>query len=231
MSVINEALQAADRECTALRDQIASLTKRLEEAARYSNPWTVEVRSVDGHWQEMCHDAPLTLSAGEKRRDEHLADSPEATFRVTPWYNAMQRQDIALETASLKQIAEEADTRFRTHTKAVETYLNELYAIMVDPLADGVIKVQEVMVALKTAALRDREAEQELADFRAREDDALARMLDAIDNPDVPRAREKKLADALARAAPLLEPHSAAAQAWAALAEYRKALPVGESKT
>jgi hypothetical protein len=46
---------------------------------------------------------------------------------------------------------------FNDHTKAVEAFLNELYAIMVDPLAEGQIKVKDMMAALKEAALRDRE--------------------------------------------------------------------------
>ena len=54
------------------------------------------------------------------------------------------------------QLKEQSD-RFNAHTKAVSEFLSELYAIMVDPLADGVIPVAEMMAALKQAALRDRE--------------------------------------------------------------------------
>lgn len=72
-------------------DTIQRLKARL---ARYENPWTVEVRRTDLFWQEMCHDAPLTLADAEARVQEHQKDSPEATFRVAPWFNAVQRQYI-----------------------------------------------------------------------------------------------------------------------------------------
>ncbi len=42
------------------------------------------------------------------------------------------------------------------HTAAVSDFLNELYAIMVDPLAEGVISVEEMKKALLEAAIRDR---------------------------------------------------------------------------
>lgn len=43
------------------------------------------------------------------------------------------------------------------HGKHVEQFLNDLYAIMVDPCAEGTIKVDEMKVALLEAAKRDRE--------------------------------------------------------------------------
>ena len=41
--------------------------------------------------------------------------------------------------------------------KAVSDFLNELWAIMVDPLAEGVRTVKETMEGLKKAALEARE--------------------------------------------------------------------------
>ena len=54
------------------------------------------------------------------------------------------------------RLKEEFD-RFDAHTKAVADFLNELWAIMVDPLADGVRTVKETMEGLKKAALEARE--------------------------------------------------------------------------
>jgi plasmid stability protein len=51
------------------------------------------------------------------------------------------------------------EERFGNHTKAVGDFLNELWAIMVDPLADGTRTVAETMEGLKKAALRERQAE------------------------------------------------------------------------
>lgn len=50
------------------------------------------------------------------------------------------------------------DQRFEIHTRAVNDFLNELYAIMVDPCAEGTISVEEMKTALIAAAIRDRDA-------------------------------------------------------------------------
>lgn len=50
------------------------------------------------------------------------------------------------------------DTPFEAHTKAVGDFLSELYAVMVDPLADGMITVGEMKKGVLEAAKRDREA-------------------------------------------------------------------------
>jgi hypothetical protein len=43
------------------------------------------------------------------------------------------------------------------HTEAVKEFLNELYAVMVDPCAEGSIKVSDMKAALLAAALESRE--------------------------------------------------------------------------
>lgn len=48
--------------------------------------------------------------------------------------------------------------KFEAHIKAVGEFLSEMRAIMIDPLADGVVDVQQTMEELTAAALRDREA-------------------------------------------------------------------------
>jgi hypothetical protein len=55
------------------------------------------------------------------------------------------------------------EDRFASHTKLVADFLNELYAIMVDPCAEGVITVAEMQKALVEAAKRDREVAQDEA--------------------------------------------------------------------
>lgn len=50
------------------------------------------------------------------------------------------------------------EKRFDAHTKAVGKFLNELYAIMIDPLADGDMKVEDTCAALIQAAKAQREA-------------------------------------------------------------------------
>lgn len=52
--------------------------------------------------------------------------------------------------------AEDADM-WRLHARAFDVFLNELYAIMVDPCAQGTMQRDAMMQALKDAALRDRE--------------------------------------------------------------------------
>ncbi len=43
------------------------------------------------------------------------------------------------------------------HTEHVKEFLNELYAVMVDPCAEGTITVSEMKTQLLAAAVRDRE--------------------------------------------------------------------------
>lgn len=56
---------------------------------------------------------------------------------------------------------------FQAHTKAVSKFMNELYAIMVDPCAEGEITVAEMRDSLIKAALRDRERANAPQDFQA----------------------------------------------------------------
>ena len=124
----------------------------------------------------------------------HLYDSMEGRALLAEEQNAAQakrsacaeaERDAAIERSRAwnaraifaERSLSDAHDQFIRHTKAVEGYLSELYAIMVDPLADGVIPVQKVMDALKAAALRDREDCNKLADALSREK-ALAEALE-----------------------------------------------------
>lgn len=55
--------------------------------------------------------------------------------------------------------SENADM-WRLHAQSFDAFLGELYAIMVDPCAEGTIKRDDMMQALKDAAVRDREASE-----------------------------------------------------------------------
>lgn len=61
-------------------------------------------------------------------------------------------------SASLASATRANDEQFKAHTEAVADFLNELYAIMVDPCAEGTITVAEMKDALIKAAIRDRDA-------------------------------------------------------------------------
>lgn len=63
-----------------------------------------------------------------------------------------------LRADALRRIRE-GKTLLLAHTKAVGDFLNDLYAIMVDPLAQGTIQVADTCSALKEAALASREFE------------------------------------------------------------------------
>ena len=70
-------------------------------------------------------------------------------------------------TQALLSVARERDEKFAVHTKAVGEFLNELYATMIDPLAEGEIKVQDMTEAILRQARKDREDLAELAQARA----------------------------------------------------------------
>lgn len=62
------------------------------------------------------------------------------------------------------------DDVFAKHTAAVSEFLNELYAIMVDPCAEGTMTVTDMKAAIIKAALRDRDvAAQNAAKDEGRE--------------------------------------------------------------
>lgn len=81
---------------------------------------------------------------------------------------ALLLADVKNELHTCQRELEEARELFRIHTKHVADFNNELYAIMVDPCAEGEIKVSDMCDALRAAALRDREDGFELADLRGK---------------------------------------------------------------
>ena len=76
---------------------------RLNDLARYSNPWTVEIQNTaSGGWQNFCYLAPLTLKDAEEWQKVHAEQSPGAIFRVVPWFNSMQLQYVWAEREQLQ---------------------------------------------------------------------------------------------------------------------------------
>lgn len=65
--------------------------------------------------------------------------------------------EVLVAGPGIEPASENADM-WRLHARSFDAFLNELYAIMVDPCADGTRKRDDMMEALKNAALRDREA-------------------------------------------------------------------------
>lgn len=88
-----------------VEEQLEKLKLSSEQTiARFSNPWTVEIRNhSNGHWSEFCHDAPLTLADAEERERTLRAHNPDAQFRVIPWLNSSQRALIQKRMDSSEQ--------------------------------------------------------------------------------------------------------------------------------
>lgn len=68
-----------------------------------------------------------------------------------------QAMCIELIEKAIQERVNAQTSRFLAHTTAVTNFLNELYAIMVDPCAEGSISVAEMQKAMLEAARRDRE--------------------------------------------------------------------------
>lgn len=66
--------------------------------------------------------------------------------------------------ATLRAELAAAKALFERHTKAVGEFLNELYAISCDPLAEGTMEVSEMKAALLEAAKRDHGLRADLAE-------------------------------------------------------------------
>src|SRR4051812_42001536 len=64
--------------------------------------------------------------------------------------------DVATDNAMRERDASRA--AFARHTEAVERFLGDLYATMVDPCAEGEIKAEEMQRVLLDAAVRNRDA-------------------------------------------------------------------------
>ena len=112
----------------------------------------------------------------EKLSPERLAEiaarvegAPEPDYARNTWYRYLVPVLLA-HIAAVEAERDEARESFEQHTKAVGDFLGELYAISVDPLAEGTIPVAEMKVALTDAALLAREHINAIQDER----DALA---------------------------------------------------------
>jgi hypothetical protein len=93
---------------------------------------------------------------GETPRTHEVARMPTDAYPNCVVDVSFARQ-LERELHAAKAELAEANALFSTHTKAVGAFLNELYAIMVDPLADGTMEVSEIRAALLKAANEGRE--------------------------------------------------------------------------
>jgi hypothetical protein len=93
---------------------------------------------------------PDTGDVGTREQERESEPCPnDGTMLIHVTY----REQLEVYDARLR----EEFARFDAHTKAVAEFLSEMYAIMVDPLADGIIPVAEMMQILRETALEQRE--------------------------------------------------------------------------
>jgi chromosome segregation ATPase len=137
---------------------IDGLRRELAEATRALSLAQTEIkghmRTIDDLEADLADEAParFQLQAALKRAQDKWQ---EAQARIAELEVAYRAHMEALEQARV---------RFATHTKAVSDFLNELYAIMVDPCAEGTIKVEDMKAELIKAALRSREYGNDLSE-------------------------------------------------------------------
>lgn len=107
------------------------------------------------------------------------ATSPANVFMHNPSVSADFARTLERESATLHDQLGEANALFDKHTKAVEEFLNELYALSVDPLADGKIAVSEMRKALLEAAIRNRDLRAQIARLEQREGELVGALNEA----------------------------------------------------
>jgi hypothetical protein len=146
---LERELAEAKRENNGLHQEIDRLTqfRSAPSAASSSVPLGYCLLNAKGkmYWEEYC----IYHTAGEAAAElETLHDAdPEAGWRVAPFYTA---------PVSSASTSEDADM-WRLHARSFDAFLNELYATMVDPCATGIMKRDDMMQAIKDAAISDRE--------------------------------------------------------------------------
>lgn len=113
---------------------------------------------------------PSITSGGTEPYSEELPDGP-CIFPSNP-NDLVEIASLKAERDQLAAEVERLKTQFEEHTKAVGAFLDEMYGIMVDPLADEVRTVTSTTGALRQAALWQRQhladQENQLADHAER---------------------------------------------------------------
>lgn len=71
-------------------------------------------------------------------------------------------RDALAELTRRDAVIREQEKLFKDHTAAVARFLDELYMVMVDPLAEGTRTVAETKKELMAAALRERERDEQI---------------------------------------------------------------------
>lgn len=96
---------------------------------------------------EMCEQCHISLKAVEDRK--------EARKRLA----AAKRSVTAVGKRLQREPEKDWERIFHDHTGHVGKFLSEMYAIMIDPLEGGNMKVKEMCALLKKTALAQREKE------------------------------------------------------------------------
>lgn len=136
------------------RDSLLSqLDKEIE---RLKSELAASVGRYESRWRKY-----QTLETELEQVKSELAESQKSGQQAAEAY-----QSAGEELFKVQAELEQAKERFEAHTKSVSEFLNEMYAIMVDSLADGEIKVKEVCAALLSAAKRDRELGNQLSEAK-----------------------------------------------------------------
>ena len=92
----------------------------------------------------------LTLIDEQRGEIERLKEQRQG------YYNEAADGWVKFRQAESQLAAEQA--KFEAHTKAVEQFLSDLYCIMIDPLVEGEIKVDDTTKVLLEQARKDRES-------------------------------------------------------------------------
>jgi hypothetical protein len=104
----------------------------------------------------MSEAMPTHDEQAEERFASLRASLAEARHAATKWEGLAYAADIAMGDAMRDR--DRIRDAFARHREAVALFLNELYATMVDPCAEGEMKVADMQQALIQAARDNRQA-------------------------------------------------------------------------
>lgn len=145
-----------EAEIRALKAQLDTLTRERDE---------LEAQSLEDNRQIVRLEAQVDRVASKLKAAEATVATLKVDYvenqatltRLCLMLNAENFSELEATVATLEQEKAEAQRVFNAHVEAVGEFLNDLYAIMVDPLADGYASVGQMKDAIREAALRDRD--------------------------------------------------------------------------
>lgn len=138
----------------------------MEEAAGRKTPAEKidallrEAMAYEGSWPELRRLRLIQRLADALRRhyDEEADECPEC--RIDNREMEILRLSESLDVH--KKMLANRDLQFDVHVKSVSSFLNELYLI-IDPLAEGEMKVSDMTTMLIDTARKDRETREHLS--------------------------------------------------------------------